>query len=675
MISEAKKVKLTIDGNEVTVDESLTILEAAKLNAIDIPTLCHHPALSNWGGCRLCVVEVDKSPKLVASCVMPVRAGMEVVTQNAAITASRCLTLEFLFAERNHNCMICPDSGECELQKMAYAFGMDHLTVSQSFKAFPTDVTSEYMTLDHNRCILCGRCVRACQEIAGSHVLGFHNRGPRTLIGFDLLESRKDSSCINCGACLQVCPTGAISSRYRTHYAVKGQPAERRITDSFCIACGLLCPTRTITRDNQIIRVEGVLGRTDGRPDRGQLCYKGRFEVLKSHGRRLTAPLIKDVQGQWRTGAWDQALDMVTTRLDEVGKRDGAGALFGMVSSGMSNEVLALFKALMADRWGTARVDTLDGDHFRRLSAALDGSLPGELKEVSWKHIVGADMVLMVGADPQTSHPMLVSMLRQAYLERKLPIAVIGQARDAHLFSSHILTASEKELPSVLSMLCMLLDGTPCMTVKGNHFLGEEQRAVLGQIVQICVAAKSLLIITGEGITAAKAAGALAELVKLVRIKASPVSDISFAVLKPAVNSAAAWRLGIASAQARNDYAGAGLLLLGDEQGDTAIGWLKSGTAPEFLAAITSYDDPRLAPAAHVLLPKPLWLEEDGSYTSSDGTETFYKPKVIDPPAGVLRTWEILQQLSTRKGGPAELKNWAGIRADTDRLLEALQRY
>jgi NADH dehydrogenase/NADH:ubiquinone oxidoreductase subunit G len=132
-----KQIQITIDGKELFVDPSLTLLEAARQNGIEIPTLCHHAALSNWGGCRLCVVEVDKSPKLAASCVMPVRSGMEVVTANDAITASRRMTLELLFAERNHNCMFCPDSGDCELQKMAYALQMDHLTVSQSFPAFP----------------------------------------------------------------------------------------------------------------------------------------------------------------------------------------------------------------------------------------------------------------------------------------------------------------------------------------------------------------------------------------------------------------------------------------------------------------------------------------------------------------------------------------------------------
>ncbi|MBW2086294.1 MAG: (2Fe-2S)-binding protein, partial [Deltaproteobacteria bacterium] len=193
-MEQKPKIKLTIDEKEVVVEEGATILDAARQNDIYIPTLCHHPALSNWGGCRLCVVEVDGNPRLAASCVMPVREGMEVVTTNERIIEARRIILEFLFSERNHFCMICAQSGDCELQSLAYELQMDHLTVPQSFEEFPLDITNEYMVIDHNRCVLCGRCVRACHEIAGAYVLNFHNRGPETMIGFDFNDSREEST-------------------------------------------------------------------------------------------------------------------------------------------------------------------------------------------------------------------------------------------------------------------------------------------------------------------------------------------------------------------------------------------------------------------------------------------------------------------------------------------------
>ena len=172
------------------------------------------------------------------------------------------------------------------------------MPVSSSFDKFPTDVTSEYLAIDHNRCILCGRCVRACQEISGVHVLNFNNRGPQNLIGFDLGDTREDSTCYSCGVCMQVCPTGALYNRYRTHYMVKGHSKAWDAIESFCPRCGLLCPTISYVHDNNILKVEGKLSGGNNGTGGGQLCYKGRFEVFKTKGHRLIHPMVKDKEGK-----------------------------------------------------------------------------------------------------------------------------------------------------------------------------------------------------------------------------------------------------------------------------------------------------------------------------------------------------------------------------------------
>ena len=302
MEKDVVKVKINIDGKESSVKQGSSILEAALENHIRIPTLCHHPALSDWGGCRMCVVEVDGAPRLVASCVTPVRDGMTIVTSNDKIIQSRRTILEFLFAERNHNCMFCPRSGDCELQELAYELRMDHLTVPPSFHEFPVDMTTEFLGIDHNRCILCGRCVRACKEISGAQVLNFKNRGPHNLITFDLGQTRGDSTCYECGVCMQVCPTGAIYNRYSTHYAVKGHSREWAAMESCCPRCGLLCPTISYVRDNNLIKIEGKLLSENNRPDKGQLCFKGRFEAFKSPNRRLLRPMVRNQEGNWTRG-------------------------------------------------------------------------------------------------------------------------------------------------------------------------------------------------------------------------------------------------------------------------------------------------------------------------------------------------------------------------------------
>jgi len=417
MEANQKTVKITMDEKELLVPDGITILEAAQRNGVHIPTLCHHPALTNWGGCRMCVVEVDGSPKLAASCVMPVREGMEVVTNNDRILESRRTVLEFLFAERNHNCMFCPQSGDCELQKLAYELGMDHLTMSFSFNSFPTDVTSEYMTIDHNRCILCGRCVRACAEIAGTRVLSFHNRGPRNLVGLDLHASREGSTCYGCGVCLQVCPTGAITNRYRTHYAVKGHPKDWKAKDSLCTECGLLCPTTAQVHDHTLVKVDGKLSQDKGRPDGGQLCYKGRFEVLKTGGKRLVHPMVKGKDGTWKEESWDRALALVAEKLKSIRRSQGGDALFGLASSALSNEELLQFRDLMAKGCSAGHVGSFDGEHFNAVSKAWH--LKGEpLKEANWKRIPEADFILLLGANPYQTQPIVSTLVRRAILER-----------------------------------------------------------------------------------------------------------------------------------------------------------------------------------------------------------------------------------------------------------------
>ena len=266
-------ISLVIDGKDVQVPQGTTILEAARQIGVHIPTLCHHPALSAYGGCRMCVVEVDEAPRLVASCVTPVRKGMSVVTSNQRIFESRRTILEYLFSERGHQCMICAKSGDCELQALAYEHQMDSLCAPSLDNYFQVDATHGDLAIDHNRCILCGRCVRACKELAGQSVLNFHNRGVNVVIGADLSDGIGNSTCISCGICVQVCPTGAIFNRLRTHYAVFDKSAELRRVDSLCTQCELLCPIICWTKGADLIKIESRL--LDSNPVSRMLCRRG----------------------------------------------------------------------------------------------------------------------------------------------------------------------------------------------------------------------------------------------------------------------------------------------------------------------------------------------------------------------------------------------------------------
>jgi formate dehydrogenase major subunit len=647
------KVSLTIDEKEILADPGQTILEAAKENDIVIPTLCHHPALSNWGGCRLCMVEVDGSPRLTASCVTPVRSGMEVVTSNERILEHRRTILEFIFAERNHNCMFCPLSGDCELQQMAYDLQMDHLTVSSSFNAFPTDITSEYMGIDHNRCILCGRCVRACNEIAGANVLNFQNRGPKSLIGFDLNETRDESTCLSCGVCLQVCPTGAIFNRYRTHYAVKGHNLERNRFETVCPRCGLLCPITVAVGDNIPLKVEGPLGKTHNRPDRGQLCYKGRFQIFKTEGRRLHQPMIKQSDGSWLSADWDEVLTLVIDKLTGIGDRHGKQALFGIASPSASNEALFVFKTLCLEGLQVGTMDTLDGQYYRASSALWKNNGQG-FGEASWKTLPQADFLLLVGGNPYRTQPLVANLIREIRAKKSANVRIISpcNGKDPICLTGPDLEIDQEKLPLLLKAFLNKSASREAEDILKRLNLTEQGLETFGLLVKEFSDSRNPFIIIGDDVTGLGDPSGLDYALELTHLKkGSSNGDSGLIILKPFGNSSGAWALGLPSVKppgVSTGYRG-GLLLLSDESGaDHPI--IKQNKGVEFLAVIAPYVSESLMKRVHVLIPSPRWMEEPGTYCSLNGDEIVQHRPFVKPPEGVRESWQVLNLLGQKIG-------------------------
>jgi len=213
-MSEVGTVKLKIDGIEVTAYEGETILSAAKRAEIRIPALCYLDGLSGYGSCRLCIVEVKGSPKLFPACTTPVSNGMEVITDSEKLRKYRKMTIELLLSEKPHVCAVCVANGNCELQDLAKEFGVDHLRFEREWTRQKVDLTHDFLVIDHNRCILCARCVRVCDEIEGVHALDIKSRGKNSQIIIDLDNDwGASSSCTSCRKCARVCPVGAIYVR------------------------------------------------------------------------------------------------------------------------------------------------------------------------------------------------------------------------------------------------------------------------------------------------------------------------------------------------------------------------------------------------------------------------------------------------------------------------------
>ncbi len=345
------QIQLTIDGVPVKGRKGQTILEIARDNKVDIPTLCYHPRISKTGACRLCLVRVNDAA-LKTSCTEPATEGMKVVTDDEEITNLRRGLLEMLLAEGCHNCLYCEANGDCKLQKLCHRYN-----VPEPSGEFPRHervvdtVSSKGLRRNENRCILCGRCVKACSEIQMLGVWNFTGRGSNANLTSDMYDRIGDSSCVMCGTCVQLCPTGALS--FQTVLG-RGQAWELKKESSICIYCGVGCKIDFYTNKEGLL--VKALGNEDG-PNEGHLCVKGRFgfDFVQSD-KRLTKPLVKK-NGKFEETSWDEALDLVSSRFSDIRKKSGPDSIMAFSSAKCTNEENYLMQKFMRAVIGTNNVD------------------------------------------------------------------------------------------------------------------------------------------------------------------------------------------------------------------------------------------------------------------------------------------------------------------------------
>ena len=392
-------VRVTIDGQQVSVPRHSTVLDAAELAGIDIPTLCAHPSIEPIGACRICLVEVEKQKVLQPACTFPVSDGMVVHTQSDKVKGSRRFVLQLLFSERNHFCMYCQMSGSCELQTLAYENGLDHWEYDRAFPKMPVDASREYFVMDHNRCILCRRCIRVCDELVGNNTLGLWNRGAETMIIADMNVPFGESSCVSCGTCLQVCPTGALMDRAS---AFMGADAEVRRVKSRCTACSVGCGVELIVRGNRVIRVEGDW---DAEPNRGLICEVGRFHLLNDRRRPVVKPLVKGANGL-EPASWDEAMAKVASGLKSAGD-----AVCSVVSGNITTEAVQALSS-MAGLKTQMGVITKDGKAGSL--AALDE----------------ADLFLVVNTDLTLDYQVAGFAIKRGVRQRGARLVLVGDGPD-----------------------------------------------------------------------------------------------------------------------------------------------------------------------------------------------------------------------------------------------------
>ena len=350
-IENLKKISLHIDDRLVQTIEGNSILNAASQNGIHIPTLCYHPRTRQAGRCRLCVVEVERMPGLQVSCALAAREGMVVHTKTEKIIATRKMIVELYLASGGHNCISCEASGGCELQEAAYHLGIEKPGFPVVEKDLPIDVSSPMITRDMNKCIQCYRCIIGCNDIVVNEVLDMGFRGSRMTVVCDTDKPMGKSSCVACGECVQLCPTGALTEKKAVG---KGRIWETEKTSTICPYCGVGCRIHLHVKEDEIIKVTGIEGLE---PNYGSLCIKGRFGYDFVHSPdRLKKPLLRK-GGRLKEVSWEEALDFIAKRLGEIKEADGPDAIVGIGCARSTNESNYVMMKFMRAVIGTNNVD------------------------------------------------------------------------------------------------------------------------------------------------------------------------------------------------------------------------------------------------------------------------------------------------------------------------------
>lgn len=338
-------IKLIIDGLEISAQKGRTVLQTALENGIYIPHLCYHEDLKPAGICRVCLVEVNG--QMLVSCHTPVEEGMVVVTGSPAVEKVRRVAVELLVADHHANCLVCGKNNDCKLQEVTNFVAVDPgcLKELKALELEPLDDTHPFIVKDHNKCVLCGICVRTCYEIQGAGAINFAFRGYATKISTFGDKPLKESSCESCGECMARCPVGALLPKNgaKPTYEVK----------TVCGYCGCGCGIYLGVRGGAVVEARGDSASP---VNQGNLCVKGRFGYeFINHPDRLTAPLIKR-SGRFEEASWDEALDLVASKFREIQEKYGQEALGGLSSARTTNEANYLFQKLLRSL-GTNSVD------------------------------------------------------------------------------------------------------------------------------------------------------------------------------------------------------------------------------------------------------------------------------------------------------------------------------
>lgn len=427
-------VTLTIDGHSVTAPVGTSLLRAAAMAGIQIPKLCATDSLEPFGSCRLCLVEIEGRRGTPASCTTLVEDGLVVTTENAKLNQLRKNVMELYISDHPLDCLTCAANGNCELQSTAGQVGLREVRYGfdgANHRDACADITNPYFTFDPKLCIVCNRCVRACEETQGTFALTIDGRGFEARVSAGQNQSFMESDCVSCGACVAACPTASLMENTVIE---QGQPDHAVITT--CAYCGVGCGLKAEMKGDEVVRMTPW---KDGKANRGHACVKGRFAWgYATHQDRITTPMIRrSIHDPWQPVSWEEALTYAASEIRRIQSQYGTHSVGGITSSRCTNEETYLVQKLIRAAFGTNNVDTCARVCHSPTGYGLKQTLGESAGTQTFDSVMHSDVIMVIGANPSDAHPVFASRMKRRLRQGAKLIVIDPRATDL-VSSPHI---------------------------------------------------------------------------------------------------------------------------------------------------------------------------------------------------------------------------------------------
>ncbi len=704
-------ITATIDNKKVQVPESTTILEAARSVGIEIPTLCHHPLLTPSGGCRLCVVEIEKMPRLQTSCSLPITNGMVIWTNSERVIEARRSVLEFLLINHAIECPFCDKAGECELQELVSKYGATQSRFKEKKKDPIINNDDPYILRNMRLCILCERCVRVCSEVQCASAIAVTGRGHRSVIE---PFSGGVFDCEYCGNCVVACPVGALTAKYHKH-VYRPWYVEKTVS-TICPYCGVGCNITAQSRGNSLIRVWPTIGKG---PNKGILCKKGFFDTLTDPQGALNMPMIRN-NGLLQGCEYTEAITYIAEGLKGVRTKKGPTAIAGIISPSCTNEEAYLFQKLLRTVFGTNNIDSMAGAFYAQSLGSFERLLGKGVTTNKLSEVANSDGVFVIGADPIAENPVLGVQIRVANQKGRAPIIVIGEAKGlSRQITFKVKPTSGTEETLLSALISEIIKARP---LSGQNPMLEEailalQETPVTQASETCkVSTKDIMrlvdellpfsnpvIMLGRGIISSDNV----DNVFLLIAALSYAINARIYILSPYANERGLFDMGcfynmlpggktITFEAYRRQYAGLtggniptvtgkplkdilqacvlghinALYIYGETafNGFTDKALLRDALSKVDFIALHDSHSSVVSEYAHVVTPSNSWLHKNGSFTNIEGTVQSFE-KSLDSP--LVPDWKVLSDIAVALGHRWGYHNATSIYSEISKVLPA----